>query len=180
VWALALGLEKTGSTFFFMDEGADSGDILSQVEIPIEYDDTSSTLYNKITQCALEQIESLLPSLTQNHYKRKAQDHTKATSWRKRTHNDGLIDWRMPARGVYNLVRALTRPYVGAHALYQSKPFKVWSVSETASQHPPCIEPGKVVETDRAANSFTVKCGIDAITVFEHELQSLPKTGEYL
>ena len=30
IWALALGLKETGSTFFFMDENADTGDIVSQ------------------------------------------------------------------------------------------------------------------------------------------------------
>jgi methionyl-tRNA formyltransferase len=86
----------------------------------------------------------------------------------------------MPARGVYNLVRALTRPYVGAHTHYDSKPFKIWSVSEKVGYYSPITEPGKVVGVDRKANSFTIKCGTDAITVIEHELQSLPKTGDYL
>ena len=180
IWALALGLEKTGSTFFFMDGGADSGDILSQREIPIAYEDTSQTLYNKIMACALKQIEIFLPALSQNQHERIAQDHTKATYWRKRTQHDGLIDWRMPSRGVYNLVRSLTRPYIGAHAHYESKPFKIWSVSEKAGGFSPFAEPGKVVKADRTSNSFTVKCGTAAITVVEHELQSLPKPGEYL
>jgi methionyl-tRNA formyltransferase len=180
IWALALGLEKTGSTFFFMDGGADSGDILSQREIPIAYTDSSKTLYSKITESALHQIELFLPDLTQNQHERIAQDHTKATYWRKRTQHDGLIDWRMPARGVYNLVRALTRPYIGAHTHYDSKPFKIWSVSEKAGSLSPFAEPGKVVEVEKKANSFTVKCGTDAIIVIEHELQSLPKTGDYL
>src|SRR5688572_24447375 len=35
IWALALGLHETGSTFFYMDEGADSGDILDQERIAI-------------------------------------------------------------------------------------------------------------------------------------------------
>jgi len=30
IWSLVLGLEESASTFYFMDEGADSGDILSQ------------------------------------------------------------------------------------------------------------------------------------------------------
>lgn len=30
---------------------------------------------------------------------------------------DGQIDWRMSSRAIYNLVRALTRPYPGAHFL---------------------------------------------------------------
>lgn len=34
IWALALGLNETASTFFKMDEGADTGDIVSQVKIP--------------------------------------------------------------------------------------------------------------------------------------------------
>ena len=36
IWALALGLEQTASSFFLMDEGADSGDILSQTPVDIE------------------------------------------------------------------------------------------------------------------------------------------------
>ena len=86
----------------------------------------------------------------------------------------------MPARGVYNLVRALTRPYVGAHIHFDSKPFKIWSVSEKVGHYLPITEPGKVVAVDSMTNAFTVKCGTDAITVVEHELQSLPKTGDYL
>jgi len=35
IWALILGLNETASTFFFMDEGADSGDIISQTTVPI-------------------------------------------------------------------------------------------------------------------------------------------------
>ena len=38
VWPLALGLNETASTFFFMDEGADSGDILSQVKVSTKPD----------------------------------------------------------------------------------------------------------------------------------------------
>ena len=39
IWAKILGLTQTGSTYFFMDEGADTGDILDQssFEISIDY-----------------------------------------------------------------------------------------------------------------------------------------------
>ena len=33
IWALVLGLKQTASTFFVMDEGADTGDIISQEKI---------------------------------------------------------------------------------------------------------------------------------------------------
>ena len=48
IWTLALGLCETGSTFFFMDEGADSGDILSQKKITILPEDNAGSLYQKL------------------------------------------------------------------------------------------------------------------------------------
>ena len=33
IWSLVLGLEETASTFFFIDEGADSGDIFGVLDI---------------------------------------------------------------------------------------------------------------------------------------------------
>ena len=63
IWALALGLKETGSTFFFMDEGADTGDIISQRIIPIDYLDDARSLYDKISDMALRQIEEFVPKL---------------------------------------------------------------------------------------------------------------------
>ena len=81
----------------------------------------------------------------------------------------------MPARGIYNLVRALSHPYVGAHTTYKSKEFKIWAVSEIHGQHPNNIEPGKIISVDKINNTFTVKCGTDTIIVTKHEFTSLPE-----
>jgi methionyl-tRNA formyltransferase len=59
IWALVLGLQDTAWTFFFMDAEADSGNILSQRNIPIDDDDYARILYNKIqTQEFLQLLES--------------------------------------------------------------------------------------------------------------------------
>ena len=52
IWALALGMEQTGSTFFFMDEGVDSGDILSQRMLTIDATDDAGSLYGRICATA--------------------------------------------------------------------------------------------------------------------------------
>lgn len=57
IWALVLGLNQSGSTFFFMQEGADDGDILSQKEFEILYEDDAKSLYNKVSKIALNQIQ---------------------------------------------------------------------------------------------------------------------------
>ena len=53
IWALALGLKESASTFFFMDEGADTGDMLSQVDFEISYQDDARSIYNKVIDIAL-------------------------------------------------------------------------------------------------------------------------------
>ena len=47
-WAIIKGLNKTGVTFFKMDEGVDTGNILGQIEIDIDKKETSGTLYEKV------------------------------------------------------------------------------------------------------------------------------------
>ena len=121
VWTLALGLTESASTFFFIDEGADTGDILSQVNFKISYYDNALTIYNKITGIALAQIESFFSELEQGEYSRVKQDDSHSNSWRLRNEMDGLIDFRMSSRAIYNLTRALTKPYVGAHIEYLGK-----------------------------------------------------------
>lgn len=177
IWALVLGLEQTASTFFFMDEGADSGDILSQELIKIDYDDDAGTLYSKMNKIAEKQIEKIYNDLKNNTYKRIKQDDSKANYWRKRNKQDGVINFKMSSRTIYNLVRALTRPYVGSHLLYNDEEIKVWKVREVQCKIQN-IEPGKVIE--KKDNAITIKTADSAIKILEHEFKILPEVGEYL
>ena len=56
----------------------------------------------------------------------KPQDNKKANYWR-RGEIDGKIDWRMSSKNIYNLIRSLSKPYVGAHFEYENKKIKVWN-----------------------------------------------------
>ena len=177
IWALVLGLEASASTFFFMEEGADDGDILSQEKFPIAYEDDASTLYAKVINVALKQIEDFIPQLENNTNTRIKQNHAIANSWKKRGKKDGEIDFRMSSFAIYNLVRGLTKPYVGAHIDWCGEDIKVWKVEEVQySQRN--IEPGKVLET--TGKTILVKCYDNAIRLIEHDFKSLPAVGEYL
>ena len=63
IWAISLGLKKCASTFFFMEDEADSGEILSQRDLDILSTDDAQVLYDKIVNIALLQIEEFLPLL---------------------------------------------------------------------------------------------------------------------
>ncbi len=181
IWALFLGLNKTASTFFFMDKGADTGDIISQEEIAVDNDDTAETLYQKMTERASSQIETLYQSFLTNTIIRTPQQKERGNNWRKRNKDDGKIDWRMCSKAIYNLVRALTKPYVGAHLTINDSEYKIWRV-KTLECKPDCsnLEPGKVLKKDSANNSFDVKTYDGIIRVEEHDVPDLEIIGSYL
>lgn len=177
VWALVLGLDKTASTFFFMDADADNGDILSQSEIIINFTDDARSLYDKVINTALGQIETFVPQLANGKYIRTKQNQELGNSWRKRSVADGKIDWRMSANSIHNLVRGLTKPYVGAHFILDNNEIKVWKTIVICDV-PKNIEPGKVMMLQGRAP--VIKCGDDAIALLETEPLIDIAVGSYL
>jgi len=177
IWALVLGLTETGSTFFFMDAGADTGDILSQVTLPIEPTDDARSLYTRITKVAMEQIRDFVPRLASGSFQRQPQDHSLANVWRKRSTTDGLIDWRMSAKSIHNLVRGLTHPYIGAHFQYKEREVKVWR-TEVEQDLPNNLEPGKILAVDN--RGILIKAGTGGIWILDVEPQLILEAGGYL
>lgn len=177
VWALALGLDRTASSFFLMDAGADSGPLLSQLPVDIDRDDDAASLYAKVLALLPHQVESIVRGLADGSLTPQPQDASRATYWRKRNADDGRIDWRMDASGVRNLVRALARPYPGAHFMHQGRAVKVWKCDEL-SEGPPNAEPGKVLAVE--GRRITVRCGRGSVRLTDHELDTLPANGDHL
>ena len=181
IWALVLGLKETASTFFFINKFADSGDILNQKVIKITYEDTASTLYEKMTETAIKQINSFLPDLQNNCYKKIPQDNRLSNTWRKRKKIDGLIDWRMDAENIRNLIRGLTKPYCGASFIYEGSEYKIWEAEAVPDFFENInIEPGKVLEIKD--EEIIVKCGKGAIRILniEPNIIQVIEVGFYL
>jgi methionyl-tRNA formyltransferase len=177
IWALVLGLSETASSFFFMDEGADSGDLLSQREIKIAENETAASLYQKVVETALKQVADFLPKLATNSYQRQPQDHSKANLWRKRSSKDGMIDFRMSSQTIDRLVRGLSPPYPGAQLNFQDTNITIWQ-TQPENTGAPNIEPGKVLAVND--NHILVKCSEGAIWLTDHEFVQLPEVGDYL
>jgi methionyl-tRNA formyltransferase len=177
IWALVLGLRETASTFFFMNEGVDSGDIISQRKITISNMTNARLLYDKVKRCMVKQIKHFVPKLKNDTLILRKQDFSNSNVWRKRGEEDGRIDFRMTSRAVHNLVRALSEPYVNAHFMYEGNKVKVlYVVTHILTEDN--LEPGKVLRVGE--DIIAVKCGEDAIVLRVEEGSKLPEVGEYL
>ena len=82
-----------------MDERAEGGDILSKRNVAISDNDDAASLYGKLGLVAAEQVVESIIALANGTYARTPQDDSLANVWRKRSKEDGKIDWRMTARG---------------------------------------------------------------------------------
>lgn len=177
IWTIALGLKQTASTFFYIVDVPDAGNIVSQQVVEISDKDDANTLYTKLILAGQEQIIELTKKLSDGSIHSYQQIESRATSWRKRTKKDGKIDWRMSAENIDRLVRALTKPYVGAHFEYEDVDIKVWKTQVNLVN---CsnMEPGKIVAV--VDSSFTIKTGDYLLQVLEYEGDFIPTVGQYL
>jgi len=177
IWPVILGMNTSSSTFFFMNESADSGDILSQVDFEILYEDDARSIYDRVAGIALDQLDDLYPKLINRNYLIIKQDNSLSNTWRRRYKTDGLIDFRMTSKSIYDLVRGLSKPYVGAHLEYKGRDVSIWKVKEINNSQNN-IEPGKVLEAN--TETFIVKTIDNAIEIIDHDFDFLPRKGEYL
>jgi methionyl-tRNA formyltransferase len=169
IWALVEGLSQSGLTFFYLDEGADSGDILWQEPFEIGLEDDASTLYAKIRNLASKGISEFLPQLMNNTPPRIRQDSSQATYWPKRTARDGEIRWEQPSMTTYNLIRALTRPYPGSHTFLGGQKIIIWKASPPTAKSDNvdnAIRPGTVVEI--SGESMRVRSGDGYLTILDY------------
>jgi len=179
IWAIANGLNKSGITLFWIDKGIDSGDIWDQREFEISDSNDANSIYEKVKRLSVEMLKKNVSNLDNGEIKRLKQDNENINYWRKRTIADGQIDWRMSSKRIHDLVRALTRPYVGGHCIYKNKEIKIWNTNIiNEGREYENIEPGKVMSVEN--NSIIIKTGDGLIKVIKHDFESLPDVGEYL
>ena len=158
-WPIIQGETKTGLTIFWPNEGLDEGPVLLQKEVDIGPDDTLGTLYfNHLFPKGVDAMIEAVDMVRDGHAPRVAQDHSQATyeSWCRK--DDARIDWRKPAREVYNLIRG-TNPQPGAWTTLKGNEIKIFDSALTDKAG----EPGQVVEV--TPESFTVAAGSGAIRI---------------
>lgn len=81
-WAI---LEDTlaGATLHFMDEGIDTGDIIHQLRVEIQPDDTADSLYKKIKRVEFDVFREAWPWIESGSFQRHSQDPLAGTTHRR-------------------------------------------------------------------------------------------------
>ncbi len=118
--ALLSGEEKTGVTLMLMNEKMDAGKIINQKEIPIEKNDHTFTLSQKLARLAGKMLIETLPLWLSGSIKAKAQDEKKAVYCRVIKKENGKINWNEPAEIIFRKWKAYF-PWPGIFTFFPSK-----------------------------------------------------------
>ncbi len=173
-WAIVRGDTETGVTLHYMVAKPDAGDIVAQRVVPIDFEDTAFTLHQKITAAARELLHDALPELRAGTAPRRPQDLSQGDYCRKRTPEDGRIDWRQSALVIYNLVRAVTHPYPGAFTDLAGRKLFVWQAHPVGGEAPGVL-PGCVVRQDLEGRTAHVQTGSGLLRLERIQLEGGPE-----
>lgn len=118
--AIASGETETGVTIFLLDELMDHGPILERRVVPIDIQDTSASLLEKMQEPGLEGLLSAISSLESGTPTFLPQVHEEATPAKKLKKEEGLLDFNLSALELHNRIRAFS-PWPGGYARLQGK-----------------------------------------------------------
>ena len=145
-WMLVNGEREAGVTLHHMIARADAGDIVGQRAVAIDDCDTALTLYRKLVLAGAALLTEMHPLIATGSAPRRPQDLSRGSYFGRRRPEDGRIDWRWPARRVFNLVRAVTHPYPGAFCSFNGRTLFIWE-SRIAAEAGRRGAPGEIAST---------------------------------
>tara|TARA_B100000963_G_scaffold142633_1_gene124145 strand:+ start:2554 stop:3396 length:843 start_codon:yes stop_codon:yes gene_type:complete len=125
-WAILKNLKYTGVSFFKINEGVDTGEIISQNIIKLKDNETASSLYKKVIDSHKKGISKIIPKLINSKITLLKQNELNATYWPGRKPEDGEINLLGSVYDAERLIRATTKPYPGAYFFRNSQKIIIW------------------------------------------------------
>ncbi len=157
--AIATGDSETGITIMKMAAGLDTGDMMYKTICPIEADDTSASLHDKLARQGAEAIAAVLESeqtLEKLLNEREVQDEALTVYAHKLSKAEAKIDWSASAIEIDRNIRAFNPWPVAFIPLDENNNLRVWNcqLSDADAAHQ---TPGTILQLDK--RGVHVACG---------------------
>lgn len=173
-WQIINGCAKIGISICNLTKELDGGDVLWDVCFPLNDEDDIATVHEQANKLFAHGVLQLLCGPTDHLRPPRKQESRQARYHVQRMPQDGRINWNQDCAKVCDFVRAITRPYPGAFAIYETNIVRIWrtSIAEINLQGPP----GRVWKNK---GDIHVCTDGGAVVLEDFEGPEL-KTGDYL
>lgn len=148
------GDSETGVTIMYMEKAMDAGDILSQRAIPILDEDTTGSMFEKLSLVGRDLLMETIPSLINGEITPIKQNPDEVTYAYNITKEEEYLDLNKEANILYNQIRGLL-PVPGAYMTLKGDNIKVYSAKVSDMSHNK--EVGTII--NKTKKYFTVACG---------------------
>lgn len=155
--AILAGDEETGITIMLMDEGLDTGPILTQQSVDITPNTTATDLHDQLADLGAKMMAEALIKLDNGTIRPQPQSDDGATYAEKIKKSDGAIDWTNPADAIDRQIRALAA-YPGTWCHINAERIKIHAAQFPAKpvERPANAIPGQIID-----HELTIACGHD-------------------
>ena len=177
-WAVLDGKAETGLTTMFSDEGVDTGDMLLKRSLPIEGDDTTGSLSDKLAHIAGSVLLETLAGLENGRITPQKQNDAFATFAPKLKKEEAYIDWRAPAQQVKQRIQALT-PFPSAKVSFKDVMLKLGTVSVVEGIEPSETPAGQVLDVNKQGIFVQTGDGILCIETLQPAGKALMKASDW-
>lgn len=179
-WSLIEDLDRFLLSVMHLDEGADSGDVVATRKFDINRHDTIQSLYHKLVMTGQQLFDEILFDVLDGTAEVDPQ-RAEPTYYPKRSPEDGAIHWADPTDTIYNLVRAVARPYPGAFTEHDGTRITIWEAQPFSADLLLDERPGTIVQVFRASEQFVVKTSDGTLLVTDWEAEGWsPERGMVL
>ncbi len=164
-WALINGETETGVTIMNVDSGMDTGDILLQNKLAISDEDTSGSLFARLSVLGGKTLVQAIDKLKNNEITPVVQDDSLSCMAPMLSKEQGTIDWSRPAKELHCLIRGLD-PWPSAYSFVVDTRYRFFSpvLVELAEQ-----PAGKVCRIDK--EGLLVATGRDGLLFREIQVE---------
>lgn len=167
-WSIVQGKKRLIWNLFLLNGDIDSGDIIDYYVFEInEYDDCN-TLYFKVSVSVKYMLLRTIPKLLDGTIK-KIKQVGEPSYYKKRTPEDGMINWNSSIFDINNLIRGVTKPYPGSFTMYNNQKTMIWKAQiwDSIIDFYIDCDYGEIVEI--FDKNFIVKCYDGLLLVTEHD-----------
>ena len=178
-WSILSGDAETGVTLMKMDEGLDTGPMLSIRRTLIDPDETAPSLSDRLCSLGVTLLEEELGHYVAGLLTPVPQDHSRHTLAPPLTREMAAMDWRRSARALHDQVRGLT-PWPGTSTTLGARRLMVHA---TRLDDPPAViagAPGEVVAVTRDRVWVATGEGLLGLTELQLENKKRLSSREFL
>ncbi|WP_345829208.1 methionyl-tRNA formyltransferase [Erwinia sp. HDF1-3R] len=153
LWA---GDSETGVTIMQMDVGLDTGDMLRKLSCPIEPEDTSASLYNKLADLGPKGMLDTLAQLASGTAVPEVQNEALVSYAEKLSKEEARLDWSLSASQLERCIRAFN-PWPVSYFVVDEQPVKVWKASVLPHVDK---QAGEIVQADKRGIQVATADGV--------------------